>query len=71
MGSECLMFDVELPVTLHLCFIACRPVVSDVATNICVGIDVFMKVMREGLIKLLVVVSALTSSRAWWVAVVA
>ena len=57
-GSKSLMFGVELLTTLHLCFVVCGPIVSDVAVDIYVGIDVFMKVAREGLINLLVVVAA-------------
>ena len=70
MGSECLMFDVELPVTLHLCFIACGPAVFYAAVDIHAGIDVVAKVVREGLIDLLVVVSAPTSLGARRAAVV-
>ena len=58
MGSKSLMFGIELTTTLHLCFVVCGPIVSDVAVDICVGIDVFMKVAREGLIDLLVAVAA-------------
>ena len=64
------MFGVELPATLHLYFVACRPIVFDVATDIYVGIDVVTKVTREGLIDLLVVVAALTSLGARWTAIV-
>ena len=70
MGSKSLMFDIELPATLHLCFVACRPTIFYAAVDICTGIDVVTKVMREGLIDLLVVVVALTSLGARWVAVV-
>ena len=71
MGNKSLVFGVELPATLHLYFIACGPVFFDVATDICVGIDVVTKVMMEGLIDLLVAVAALTSLGVWRVAIVA
>jgi hypothetical protein len=37
---------------LHLCFVACGPAVLDAAMNIYAGVDVVMKVMREGLLDL-------------------
>ena len=55
------MFGVELLVMFHLCFIVCGPIVFDVATDICTGIDVVTKVVGEGLIGILVVVPTLTS----------
>jgi len=64
------MFGIELPMTLHLYFIVCGPAVFDAATDIYAVIDVVTKVMREGLIDLLVAVAALTSLGALWVAVV-
>ena len=64
------MFGVELLVTLHLCFVACAPAVFYVAADIYASVDVVTKVMREGLIDLLVAVAALTSLGALWVAVV-
>ena len=69
-GSKSLMFDVKLPATLHLCFIACGPAVFDAAMDIYAGVDVVMKVTR-GLIDLLVAVAAQTSLGARWVVVVA
>ena len=60
------MFGVEMPTTLHLCFIACRPVVFDAT-----GIDVVTKGMKEGLIDLLVAAAAPTSLGARWAAIVA
>ena len=69
-GSKSLMFGIELPVMFHLCFIACGPTIFDAATDICAGVDVVMKVAREGLIDLLVVVAALTSLGAWRVSIV-
>ena len=71
MGSKSLMFGVELPAMLHLCFIACRPAIFDVATDIYAGVDVVTKVTREGLIDLLVMVATLTSLGARWTTVVA
>ena len=65
MGSKSLMFGVKLPATFHLCFIACGPAVFDATTDICVDVDVVAKVMREGLIDLLVVVATLTYPGAW------
>ena len=60
-SSESFMFSVESSVTLHLCFIACGPVVFDVFADIYASIDVVVKVMGKGLIDLLVVVATLTS----------
>ena len=54
MGSKSLMFNIELLMMLHLCFIACGPTVFDEATNIYVGVDVVAKVAGEGLIDLLI-----------------
>jgi len=71
MGNKSLMFGVELPATLHLCFIMCGPIVFDAAANICAGVDVVTKVVREGLIDLLVAVATPTSLGARWAAVVA
>jgi len=71
MGSKSLMFGIELSATLHLCFIACRPIVFDSAMDIYAGVDVVTKVMREGLIDLLVAIAAPTSLGARWAAVVA
>ena len=71
MGNKSLMFGIELPAMLHLCFIACRSTIFDVAADICVDVDVVTKVTREGLIDLLVAVAALTSLGAWRAAVVA
>ena len=51
-GSKSLMVGVELPVTFHLCFIACGPVVFDVSADTYAGIDVVVKVMGKGLIDL-------------------
>ena len=56
---------------LHLCFVACGPTVFDVAANIYTGVDVAMKVAREGLIDLLVTVTAPTSLGAWRAGVMA
>ena len=63
------MFGVELPAMLHLCFVACRPIVFYVATGIRTGIKVIAKVARGGLIDLLVTVAAPTSLRTWWAGV--
>ena len=71
MGSKSLMFSVELPTMLHLCFMACGPAVVDVAMDICACIDVVTKVTREGLIDLPVAIATLTSLEAWRAAVVA
>ena len=71
MGSKYLMFGVELPMTLHLCFVACGPAVFDVAVDIRAGVDALTKVMREGLIDLLVAVAAPTSLWMWWASVLA
>ena len=71
MGSKSLMFSVELPTMLHLCFMACGPAVVDVAMDICACIDVVTKVTREGLIDLLVAVVILTSLEARWATVMA
>ena len=46
---------------LHLCIAACRSAIFDVAMDIYAGVDVVMKVAREGLIDLLVAVATLTS----------
>ena len=70
-GSKSLIFGVELLATLHLCFVVCGPTVFDAAADIYVGIDVVMKVTREGLIDLLVAVVAPTSLGAWRACVVA
>ena len=56
MGSKSLMFGVELPVMLHLCFVACGPTIFYVATDIYATVDVVTKVVREGLIDLLVAI---------------
>ena len=64
-GNKSLRFGVELPMTFHICFVACGPVVFYVAVDIYIGVDVVTKVAREGLIDLLVVVVALTSLGAW------
>ena len=71
MGSKSLMFGIELPATLHLCFIACRPAIFDAAVDIYAGIDVVAKVAGEGLIDLLITVATPTSLVAWWAIVVA
>ena len=63
------MFGVKLPVTLHLCYIACGPAVFDAAMGIRTGIKVIAKVVRSGLIDLLVAVAAPTSLGTWWVGV--
>ena len=70
-SSESFMFSVESPAMLHLCVVPCGPTIFDVAMDICANVDVIMKVMREGLINLLVVVVALTTLGARWVAVMA
>jgi len=64
------MFGVEVPATLHLCFVAFGPTVFDAATNIYAGVDVVPKITREGLIDLLVAVAASTSLGAWRAAIV-
>ena len=69
-GSKSLMFGIELPVTLHLCFVVCGPAVFDAVADICAGVDVVMKVTREGLIDVLVEVVAPTSLGARWAAIV-
>ena len=69
-GTKSLMFSVELLAILHLCLVACGPAIFDVATDIYVGVDVVMKVVR-GLIDLLVAVVAPTSMGVWWVGIVA
>ena len=71
MGSKSLMFDVELPATLHLCFVACGPVVFDVTTGINTGVKVITKVVRGGSIDLLVTVATPTSLGTWWAGVLA
>ena len=70
-GSKSLMFDVQLPATLHLCFVACGPAVFYAAVDIHAGIDVVAKVVREGLIDLLVAIATLTSLEAWRAAIMA
>ena len=69
-GSKSLMFGVELPATLHLCFVACGPTVFNVAVDIYAGVDVVTKVTK-GLIDLLIAVAALTSLGARWAAIMA
>ena len=69
--SKSFMFSIESLAMLHLYFIACRPVVFDVAMGIHTGVKVITKVTRSGLIDLLVVVAALTSLGTWWVGVLA
>ena len=71
MGSKSFMFGIELSMTFHLCFIACRPTIFDAAADIYAGVDVITKVMREGLIDLLVAVASPTSLGARWVAIMA
>ena len=71
MGSKSLMFGVELPAMLHLFFVACGPAIFYVATDIYASVDVVMKVVREGLINLLVAVATLTSLGAQFAIVVA
>ena len=61
MSSKSLMFGVELSATLHLCCIACGPVVFDAIADIYAGVDVVMKVAGEGLIDLLITVATPTS----------
>ena len=68
-GSKSLMFGVESPAMLHLCVVACGPTIFDAAIDIYANIDVVTKVMREGLINLLVAVVALTTLGARWAAV--
>ena len=70
-SSESFMFSIESPATLYLYFVACGPIVFDVATGIRTGIKVIAKVTRSGLINLLVTVGALTSLGTWWVGVLA
>ena len=70
-GNKSLMFGVELSATLHLCFVACGPVVFDAATDIGDGVDVVTKVAREVLINLLVTVATPFSLGAWRAAIVA
>ena len=65
------MSGVKPSVMLHLFFVACGPTVFDVAANIYTGVDVAMKVAREGLIDLLVTVTAPTSLGAWRAGVMA
>jgi hypothetical protein len=60
-GSKSLVFGIELPATLHLCFVACGPAVFDAAVDICADVDVVWKVASGGLIDFLVAVAALTS----------
>ena len=71
MDSKSLMFDVKLSVMLHLCFVACGPAAFDAAMDIYASSDVATKVVREGLIDLLVAVAAPTSLGVWWLSVVA
>ena len=68
---ESFVFSVESPAMLHICFIACGPAVLDVATGICTGVKVIVKVVRGGLIDLLVAVAAQTSLGTWWAGVMA
>ena len=70
-SSKSFMFNIESPAALHLCFVACRPIVFYVATGIRTGIKVIAKVARGGLIDLLVAVAALTSLGMWWAGVLA
>ena len=70
MGSKSLMFGVKLPAMSHLCVIACNPTIFDLAADICADVDVVMKVVREGLINLLVAVATPISIGAWWAAIV-
>ena len=65
------MVGVELPVTFHLCFIACGSTIFDAAANIYAGIDVVTKVTGEGLIDLLIMVATASSLVAWRAGVVA
>ena len=69
-GSKSLMFSVELPVTLHLCFVACGPAIFYAAADIYAGVDEVTKVAR-GLIDLLVAVATPTSLGAQWAAIMA
>ena len=69
-GSKSLMFGVELPVMLHLCFVACGPAIFDATADIYAGVDVVTKVTR-GLIDLLVAVAAPTSLGVRWAAIMA
>ena len=71
MGSKSLMFGIKLLATLHLCFVAFGPAIFYAAADIHVGIDVVTKVVREGLIDLLVAVAAPTSLGAWRAAIMA
>ena len=61
MASKSLLFGIKLLATLHLCFVVPGAAVFDAATDICAGVDVVTKVMREGLIDLLITVATLTS----------
>ena len=70
-SSKSFMFSIESPAALHLCFVACRTFVFDVATGIHIGIKVIMKVARIGLIDLLVAVAALTSLGTRWAGILA
>ena len=63
------MFSIESPATLHHYFVVCGPAVFDAAMGIRTGIKVIAKVMRSGLIDLLVAVDASTSLGTWWAAV--
>ena len=56
-SSESFVFSIESPVMLHLYFVACGPAIFDAAVDICTGINVVTKVVREGLIDLLVAVA--------------
>ena len=71
MGSKSFMFGIELSMTFHLCFIACRPAVFDAAADFYAGIDVVTKVVGEGLIDLLITVATPTSLVARWTVVMA
>ena len=68
-SSESFVFSVESPATLHLYYVVCGPAVFDAAMGIRTGIKVIAKVVRSGLIDLLVAVAAPTSLGTWWVGV--
>ena len=70
-GNKSLMFGVELPATLHLCYVACGPAIFYAVMDIYAIVDVVTKVAREGLIDLLVVVAAPTSLGSRWAIVMA
>ena len=61
MGSKSLMFGVELPTTLHLCFIACRPAIFYATAGIYADVDVVKKVTGVGLIDFLITVATPSS----------